>query len=209
MANTSAYLIPLADIEVETVVNKSRFICAIRHCQDNQQVKQFIEENRLKYPDASHHCYAFVSSRPDNSQAYGFSDDGEPSGTAGRPMFAALQGSSIGEICAVVTRYFGGTKLGTGGLQRAYGLSVREALLELQTQLKTPTESVNLRCNYNQVKDIEHVIESFSGVISKQEFTDLISLTISLPIVDIKPFCQRVFDLTSGQVKVNTPNSID
>ncbi|WOH36475.1 YigZ family protein [Thalassotalea fonticola] len=198
--NTSPYFIPVDELEVETIVNRSRFICSIKHCSDNTQVKNFIEQIRQQYPDASHHCYAFVSARPEDSQRYGFSDDGEPSGTAGRPMLAVLQGSNIGEVCAVVTRYFGGVKLGTGGLQRAYGNSVRQALLELTTILKIPKDKVYITCDYQQVKDIEHTLQGFEGEVISQEYAMEVSLTIEMPIPNIVKFCQRITTLTSGRV---------
>ena len=199
--NATPYLIPVNDYEQETIVNRSRFICSIKYCADKNAVKQFIDQIRLRYPDASHHCYAFVSARPDDSQAYGFSDDGEPSGTAGKPMLAVLQGSNIGEICAVVTRYFGGVKLGTGGLQRAYGNSVRQALLTLPTVLKIPTEQLKISCDYQQVRDIEHHLENFSGRIVEQDYGIDVQLVIALPITNIKEFCLRISEATAGRVE--------
>ncbi len=198
--NVSPYLIPAGELEDETVVNRSRFICAIKHCPDQLAVKQFIEQVKQQYPDASHHCYAFVWARPEDSQAYGFSDDGEPSGTAGRPMLAVLQGNLIGEICAIVIRYFGGVKLGTGGLQRAYGNSVRQALLKLPTQLKTPIEQLQLTCDYQQVKDIEHCLSQFDGEIIAQQFSTQVQLIVQLPISNISKFCQRIIEITAGRV---------
>ena len=198
--HTSPYLIPVNDLESETVVNRSRFICSLKHCSDNAQVKHFIEQIKQQYPDASHHCYAFVSARPEDSQSYGLSDDGEPSGTAGRPMLAVLQGSNIGEVCAVVTRYFGGIKLGTGGLQRAYGNSVRQALVKLPTSLKIPTDVVFITCNYQQVKDIEHTLLGFDGVVITQDYSIEVTLTVEIPIPNISNFCQRITELTSGRV---------
>ena len=202
--NASPYLIPTDEIEEETIVNRSRFICAIKQCSDNAAVKAFIEQVRQQYPDASHHCYAFVSSRPDDSQSYGFSDDGEPSGTAGRPMLAVLQGSQIGEVCAVVTRYFGGVKLGTGGLQRAYGNSVRQALVALPTKLKTPTQQVLISCEYQQAKDIEHHVIQFNGQVIEQNYSEQVELLIELPIPVITDFCQRIIEITAGQVSPRT-----
>ncbi len=198
--NTTPYLIPKADLQDEILVNKSRFICSIKHCGDAKLAKAFIDEIRGQYPDASHNCYAFVSSRPENSQAYGFSDDGEPSGTAGRPMLAVLQGSNVGEICAVVTRYFGGIKLGTGGLQRAYGNSVRQALIKLETELKTPTNDVQIHCGYQQVQDIEHHLSQFDGVVISQDYGVEVVLIARLPIPQIEAFKQCIIDHTAGRV---------
>lgn len=204
--NSTPYLIPKNYLEDEIIVNRSRFICSVKHCGDVTLAKKFIDEIRHLYPDASHHCYAFVASRPENSQAYGFSDDGEPSGTAGRPMLAVLQGSDIGEVCAVVTRYFGGVKLGTGGLQRAYGNSVRQALFKLTTELKTPTSELSIHCDYQQVQDIEHHLKSYCGVIINQNYGVNVELIVELPIPSIDKFCQCIIDNTAGRV---IPKKID
>ncbi|WP_371375520.1 YigZ family protein [Thalassotalea aquiviva] len=198
--NTQPYKVAAETLEDETIVNRSRFICSLSPCQSPKQAKAFIDSIRQQYPDASHHCYAFVSSRPDDSQSYGFSDDGEPSGTAGRPMLAVLQGSEIGEICAVVTRYFGGVKLGTGGLQRAYGNSVRQAILKLTTQLKVPLVKVSLACDYQQIKDIEHHIGLHEGEITAQVYAEQVQLKIHIPISQAKPFCQRIKEVTAGRI---------
>ncbi|TLU65378.1 YigZ family protein [Thalassotalea litorea] len=195
------YRVPKDTIEHSIEVNKSHFICTLARCQSSDACKSFISSIRDKYPDASHHCVAFVYDRPDNSQSYGFSDDGEPSGTAGRPMLAVLQGAEIGEICAVVTRYFGGTKLGTGGLQRAYGGSVREALLHLQTDLIVPSTEIGLFCGYQQFNDIEHCLKRQSGHIVTQEFLEQIKLTVSLPMDKLQRFKDEVIQLTSGQIQ--------
>ncbi|WP_394173073.1 YigZ family protein [Thalassotalea litorea] len=195
------YLVPSGSIEHSIDVLKSQFICAVARCQSSEQCKSFIASVRAKYPDASHHCVAFVYDRPDNSQSYGFSDDGEPSGTAGRPMLAVLQGAEIGEVCAVVTRYFGGTKLGTGGLQRAYGASVREALQHLSTQWIVPSTELTLTCSYPQLNDIEHCLKLHSGLVVSQEFSEQIDLVVSLPMDKLQPFKDEVIQLTSGQIQ--------
>lgn len=199
--NSKPYLVPSDSIEHTTEVLKSQFICALARCQSAEECKQFIASVREKYPDASHHCVAFVYDRPENSQSYGFSDDGEPSGTAGRPMLAVLQGAEIGEICAVVTRYFGGTKLGTGGLQRAYGGSVREALQHLTTQLIVPSIDIEFECSYQQLKDVEHCLKLNTGRIVSQEFAEFILLTVSLPMDKAPTFKREVIELSSGQIQ--------
>ena len=125
---SKSYLIAANEVEHEIIVNRSRFICFLAPCTSTDQAKTIVKALQQQHPNASHYCYAYLSAAADDSRHYGFSDDGEPSGTAGKPILASLQGGGIGEVCAVVVRYFGGTKLGTGGLQRAYGASVREAL---------------------------------------------------------------------------------
>ncbi|MFC0337098.1 uncharacterized protein, YigZ family [Kushneria avicenniae] len=115
-------------------VQKSRFIARVAHVTTPEQAQQLIDRARLDHPDASHHCSAFIAGAPNEQNAIGFSDDGEPGGTAGRPMYQALEGSGTGQIAAVIIRYFGGTKLGTGGLVRAYSKALLQALETLPTR---------------------------------------------------------------------------
>ncbi|KAA0015850.1 IMPACT family protein [Salinicola corii] len=130
-------------------IEKSRFICWLCHAPDNAAFDALLQEARLTYPDASHHCSAFIAGAPGEQVAIGFSDDGEPGGTAGRPMFQALEGSGMGQIGAVVTRYFGGTKLGTGGLVRAYTQSVLKALDTLPRRPFTERRAVAIQVAFS------------------------------------------------------------
>ncbi|GAK29250.1 YigZ family protein, partial [Serratia liquefaciens] len=122
------YPIPAGPISVSEEIKKSRFITLLAPTSGVDAAKAFIQQVRDEHPAARHHCWAFVAGPPTDSQQLGFSDDGEPSGTAGKPILAQLMGSGIGEITAVVVRYYGGIKLGTGGLVRAYGSGVQQAL---------------------------------------------------------------------------------
>ena len=126
------YFIPKSDVIFEEEIKKSRFITYIRHTEGMEQAKAFWAEIRALHPHARHHCWATVAGQPKDSQQYGFSDDGEPSGTAGKPMLNYLLGSGLGEISAVVVRYYGGILLGTGGLVKAYGNGVQQALLQVE-----------------------------------------------------------------------------
>jgi len=195
-----SYLIAASEVVLETTVTRSRFICYIFPCKSSEQAKAFITDLRFLHPQASHYCYAFVCGAPDYSQGYGFSDDGEPSGTAGKPMLAVLQGSKIGELCAVVIRYFGGTKLGTGGLQRAYGDSVRQALNQLKTNLKIAMVYKLLACQYNQVNDIQHFVAQVNGKIIAQDFTEQVLLTLAIPQQQVKTLQKQLLTLSAGQL---------
>ena len=130
------YLIPKSAVVFEEEIKKSRFITYLQHTEGLEQAKAFWAEIKAQYPNARHHCWAAVAGKPTDSQQLGFSDDGEPAGTAGKPMLSALQGSQVGEISAVVVRYYGGILLGTGGLVRAYGNGVQQALKLLETERK-------------------------------------------------------------------------
>jgi len=188
----------------ETIVSRSRFICYLAPCDSIAAAKRFIKNIQKLHPQASHHCTAFVSARPEDSQYYGFSDDGEPSGTAGRPMLSVLQGSNVGEICAVVVRYFGGTKLGTGGLQRAYGNSVRQALLHLTSKTKIPMVHKTLACQYNQVDDVLRVVSLAGGDVIEQNYQEQISLVLALPTSQVSDISQQLKTLSAGQLKLES-----
>lgn len=190
---------PLID---ELIVNKSRFICYLFPCNSVSGAKDHIRSVQALHPQASHHCYAFVVGKPLDSQLYGFSDDGEPSGTAGKPMLAVLQGSDIGEVCAVVARYFGGTKLGTGGLQRAYGGSVRQAMSKLLTKTKIPMVHKTLACQYNQINDVLHILENFGGEVIQQDYGEAIELTIALPIPKVDEVQNQITTMSSGELEL-------
>ena len=195
---TKPYKIAANSIVDETIVSRSRFICFISPCSSHENAKAQLNNCRKIHPQASHHCYAFLTGRPDDSQGYGSSDDGEPSGTAGRPMLSVLQGSDIGELCAIVVRYFGGTKLGTGGLQRAYGGSVRQALLVLGTSIKVPMVEKRLTCDYGQIKDVLYSIEQAKGEVIQQDFAAQIELLIALPEEQVTNVMQQLQTFSAG-----------
>lgn len=195
-----SYQIAASEVIDETVVNRSRFICYLSPCGSNEAAKSFLKSVMLLHPQARHHCYAFVSSHPKNSHCYGFSDDGEPSGTAGRPMLQVLQGSDIGEVCAVVVRYFGGIKLGTGGLQRAYGGSVRQALTLLETKTKIPMVHKTLACQYTQVNDVLHLLNTIGGEVVDQCYQEDVALTLAIPEENLTILKEQLQTLSSGKL---------
>ncbi len=187
----------------ETTVNRSRFLCFIFPCVSYQELKIQLNQLRVEHPNANHHCYAFVSGAPTDSQKYGFSDDGEPSGTAGRPMLAVLQGSNIGQIGAIVVRYFGGVKLGTGGLQRAYGGAVREALALAETELKVPMTEKILHCSYQQVSDVQHIVKTCSAQIRQEEYQEIVKFVLAIPDDQLKLFEQQLLTMSCGSLELS------
>ena len=197
---STPYTIAAQAIIDETIVTRSRFICYLKPCNSAADAKAFIKSLQVLHPQASHHCYAFIAGRPENSQLYGFSDDGEPSGTAGKPILNMLMGSNLGELCAVVVRYFGGTKLGPGGLQRAYGGSVKQALTILPTKLKIPMVRKTLACQYAQVNDVLYFIGQMGGEIIQQEYHENVVLILALPDEKIALFQQQLQTMSAGQL---------
>ncbi|WP_310650244.1 YigZ family protein [Colwellia sp. MB02u-6] len=197
---STPYEIAAQAIIDETIVTRSRFICYLKPCSSVADAKAFIKSLQVLHPQANHHCYAFIVGRPENSQLYGFSDDGEPSGTAGKPMLNMLIGSHLGELCAVVVRYFGGTKLGPGGLQRAYGGSVKQALANLPTKLKIPMVRKTLACQYAQVNDVLHFVAQMGGEIIQQDYHENVVLILALPDEKLELFQQQLQTMSAGQL---------
>lgn len=175
------FSIPAETVSTEIEVKRSRFIAYLSHTHGSAEAKSFIAELKSQYPDARHHCYGFVAGAPGDSNQYGFSDDGEPSGTAGMPIFNHLKHKDIGEVCIVVVRYFGGTKLGTGGLARAYG-DAAKAVLEI-TELKSyiAMEKVKLEMDFSQEQLVRKIISEADGEIAGVEYGSSIVLTANVP----------------------------
>lgn len=204
---TKSYDIAVNSVEDEMIVNRSRFICYLQPCDSIASAKAMVKELQSLHPQANHHCYAFLTKACDDSQGYGFSDDGEPSGTAGKPMLAVLQGGGIGQVCAVVVRYFGGTKLGTGGLQRAYGGSVRQALTFLQSKIKIAMVRKTLACQYNQVDDVLHLLKQIEGEVLEQDYQQQVIFSLAIPALKLSLMQDQLQTLSSGQLQLTAYNS--
>lgn len=194
------YLVPAASVVWEQEIKKSRFITYLAHTPDADAAKVFIEQVRAEYPDARHHCSAFVAGAPNDSQALGFSDDGEPTGTAGKPMLAVLQGAGIGEITAVVVRYFGGIKLGTGGLVRAYGSSVNGALAELTTIEKVIEGRLSLSADYSDMAQLENLFTQSGAHWEQLDYGAAVSGVLRVDIRLLNSLAQQIKDRTQGRV---------
>lgn len=194
--------IPAEPVTVSEEIKKSRFITLLAHTDGVEAAKMFVESVRAEHPDARHHCVAWVAGPPDDSQQLGFSDDGEPAGTAGKPMLAQLMGSGVGEITAVVVRYYGGVLLGTGGLVKAYGGGVSQALAQLRTLRKTPLTEYTLQCEYGQLAGIETLIAQFSGRIVASEYQASVGLRVALPAAGVAAFSAKLADFSRGTLQL-------
>lgn len=190
--------IPAEPVTVSEEIKKSRFITLVAHTDGVIAAKSFVEKVRAEHPDARHHCWAWVAGAPDDSQQLGFSDDGEPAGTAGKPILAQLMGKGIGEITAVVVRYYGGVKLGTGGLVRAYGGGVQLALNQLPVVLKVPLTEYTLQCDYSHLAGVEALLKQFEGIIVESDFQASIALRVALPQNQVATFGARLTDFSRG-----------
>lgn len=199
----SEYKYPAADVFHQEEIKKSTFIVHIAHAPDLNSAKTFIKSIEEKYSDARHNCWAHVAGNPGGSHVYGFSDDGEPNGTAGKPMLNVLVGSGLGEITAVVTRYFGGIKLGTGGLVRAYGGSLNNALVKLQTVLKVPSVEITGSSEYSMQGAIEQLLKTKYQVLNiDKQFTANIEWVITIDSREAQQAIKDIFDLSHGAVEL-------
>jgi uncharacterized YigZ family protein len=194
------YKIPAETHSSEIVVVNSRFITNIAKATSVDETKQFLADIRAQMPDASHHVYAFRVGYG-NSVIEGRSDDGEPSGTAGPPILAVLRGTEIGDVIVIVTRYFGGTKLGTGGLVRAYSEAARIGLNALKTEFKIEKKILGIECAYSHYDSIKRLISQHKGVVDDEVFSADITILATFAVEDIPQFTTNLTELTAGCVQ--------
>ncbi|UTV27785.1 YigZ family protein [Photobacterium atrarenae] len=194
------YPVPAAPVIFEEEIKKSRFITYLAHTPGIDAAKAFVQQIKSKHSDARHNCWGFVAGRPSDSMQWGFSDDGEPSGTAGKPILAQLSGSGVGEITAVVTRYSGGIKLGTGGLVKAYGGGVQQALTVLQTKEKVITSVLRLRCAYNQMSLVESLLAEYAGHQLSADFGQEIEMTMEVDNRCVAALVAKLINRSGGQI---------
>jgi uncharacterized YigZ family protein len=197
---SESYRRPAAQQRTEIVVINSRFITTVARADTPEAARTFIHEIRNEMPDASHHVYAFRAGYG-NSVIEGMSDDGEPSGTAGPPTLAVVRGSEIGDIVLVTTRYFGGTKLGTGGLVRAYTEAGQTALATLKTEIKAPKVQLGFDIDYTFYESVKRLIAGYDASIDDEIFTGNVSLIITFLKADIERFEAELANLTAGRVE--------
>ncbi len=199
MTDAHRYLIPAGLHRVSDEIQRSRFITSIGHTPSREAVEKFIAAIRLEFPDATHNCWAYNAGEPGGEQHIGMSDDGEPKGTAGRPMLTVLHHCDIGEITAVVTRYFGGTKLGTGGLARAYGGGVKLALESLPTVERIDWQVLQLTIDYPLVDQLRLLLPRYEAQVDAEEFTDRVRYSLRLPAEQLAAFRLAVTEFSSGR----------
>lgn len=204
---TEAYLVPnLAPDEIhreEDVVRRSRFIVSMARVSSTEEAKAFIERIRAEHPTATHNCWAFNAGAPEDTAQVGASDDGEPQGTAGRPMLTVLLHSGVGEIAAVVTRYFGGTLLGTGGLVRAYQGSVKQGLDSLPVVLREDMQRFVVSIEPHQVSDFQHFLAEAKGRVLTSDFRFDATFEVEVPKPHAQSFADRMIEVTAGEALID------
>jgi uncharacterized YigZ family protein len=202
VSDTSRFLIPARAHRVEETIQRSRFITSVAHAPDADAAQAFVQTVRDEFPDATHNCWAFVAGPPGSTTRIGMSDDGEPHGTAGRPMLTTLLHGKVGEVVAVCTRYYGGVKLGTGGLGRAYAGGTKLALESLPTEEKVVRVRVEITISYADVDALQRLMSTADIVVEAEEYGSDVRYTCGVPDTDLDGFRVAVADLTRGTARI-------
>lgn len=193
------YLIPAEKTRTEIEVKNSRFIATAAPVFSVEEAKAFIAEMKAEFSDASHNVPAYQVGFGASITAH-CSDDGEPSGTAGRPILAVVQGSGFGDIGVVVTRYFGGTKLGTGGLVRAYTEAAQAVIAQLPKAEKVPTHTVMVAYPYSYVERMRRLVGEFNGRLLDEDFAADVTATIQFTVEQFSAFQEALNELSHGSL---------
>jgi uncharacterized YigZ family protein len=191
------YPVPAQEIRRELIVVNSRFIATLAPAFTVEQAKAFIARIRSEFKDASHNVPAFLIGYGDSVIAH-CNDNGEPSGTAGQPVLAVLRGSGLGDVAVVVTRYFGGTKLGTGGLVRAYSDAVRLVLKDMVRAEKVITHTIILTIPYNLFERVRKLVTAHHGRILDEDFGSEVTITARFEIEYFPTFQTGLQNLSKG-----------
>jgi uncharacterized YigZ family protein len=206
----ASYQVPTQEARAETRVSNSRFIASAAPTFSVDQAKAFIARIRSELSDATHHVSAYIIGFGASTIAH-CHDDGEPSGTAGRPALAVLSGSGFGDVVVVVTRYFGGTKLGTGGLVRAYSDAVRAVLAILPRAERVTTQTVMITLPYARLERLRLLVHTYHGQVLDEEFTTEVTLTARFAEHSLPAFQAALQQASNGQLQaivIETSESI-
>lgn len=192
-------LIPARQVRHETEVRRSRFIATVAPVFSVEDARDFVERVGREFSDATHNVPAYLIGHGPSVIAH-CNDDGEPSGTAGRPMLSVLKGSGLGDVAAVVTRYFGGVKLGTGGLVRAYSEVLRQALDRLPLARKLPTHRLHVQVPYALYRPFKQLLHEHHAEILEEHFSDAVAVTLRVQASLYDDLQRRLADLSGGKV---------
>lgn len=177
----SAYPIPAAPVQVETEVKKSRFIARALHVTCREQAMAALDQAVADYPDARHHCWAYLLGNPQSAASAAMSDDGEPSGTAGKPILNVLQHKGVGDVMLIVIRYFGGIKLGAGGLVRAYSGAAQSAMEVLAVEQREARLQMTLQLEFAAEQGLRHWLGLHGGEVVSTDYGESVQVVVELP----------------------------
>lgn len=201
---STGYVTPAATIERELEVKKSRFIARAGPVADRQAALAFVEAVKADYPDARHHCWAYLVGNPETAASAAMSDDGEPSGTAGKPILNVIQHKGIGDVIVVVTRYFGGVKLGAGGLVRAYAGATQLALAELPLDEHRPQRTFTLALDFADEQPLRHWSDQYGAQLLSIDYGNRVTARLDVPVEQVDAF--EAFLGAQGIERLEPPN---
>jgi uncharacterized YigZ family protein len=202
MASNPRYAIPAKTCRVEDEIKRSRFITTLAYTPAESEARAFINQMRTEFADASHNCWAYLIGPPGNTGIVGMSDDGEPHGTAGRPMLTVLSHCELGDITAVVTRYYGGTNLGKGGLVRAYSGGVQHALEAVPRGEHIIYTTAMIVIDYPSIESFKRKLPDFEAEITAEEFGADVTFEIKIPEENMAAFTETITELTNGRAQI-------
>jgi uncharacterized YigZ family protein len=197
------YPVPARTTRTEDEVKRSRFIATAAYAPSAEAARSFVQSVRDEFPDATHNCWASVVGPPGSTRENASSDDGEPGGTAGRPMLGALLASGVGDVSVVVTRYFGGTKLGRGGLVRAYSHAVLHVLREMERAEHVPRVLIEITFSYSAVDAVRRALAERGARVVAESYGERATLSASVPAHDLDALRAALADATGGSVRVS------
>lgn len=200
MSDAARYPVLTQPASAQTEILGSRFIAAVAVAETEAEAHAFVEAKRAQLADATHNCWAFLVGPPGSTRSVGFSDDGEPHNTAGRPILNVLLHCGIGDLVTVVTRYYGGTKLGRGGLVRAYGGAVQEALQSAQTAEKIDWLALKVRLDYALVGTVDRLYPDFEVEVLEQDFGAGVIQQVRLPRGRFEALERALADASRGAI---------
>ena len=200
------YSVPLNEIRREQMVINSRFIATLAPIFSIDEARAFLARIKKEFADASHNVPAYIIDGGNMVTEY-FSDDGEPSGTAGKPALAVLRGSGLGDVAVVVTRYFGGTLLGTGGLVKAYTESAQLVVNAVRRGRRVPVHVAMLAIPYHLLERVRLLVTRQRGEVLGEDFTTDITMTLQFPIDSFDAFQNELREISAGKLKAEVIES--
>jgi len=201
---SQSYYTPDGLTEVLYEIKKSKFIARLCLATDRAQAMTVLKQTKQEYPDARHYCWAYLIGSPKSPKLVAMSDDGEPSGTAGKPILNVMQHKEVGDVMLVVTRYFGGIKLGAGGLVRAYSQATQQAYDQAPTQIQVQLDEHSLNCDFSDEQNIRHWLSLYEGEVLNATYTQHVTLSIALNDKDV-PELRKFLGAFKSAYLIETP----
>ncbi|MFD3397538.1 YigZ family protein [Alteromonas macleodii] len=186
------YPVPAKQVETLYEIKKSKFIACAGFANSRESAMALLDSVKQRYPDARHHCWAYVFGNPTSPSSAAMADDGEPSGTAGKPILNVLQHKDIGDIMIIVTRYFGGIKLGAGGLVRAYSAAAQQAIDALEVRQEIKLEPLSVDIDFKHEQFVRHLVEHAQGKIANCNYGSSVVINVELPLDALEDFRKQM-----------------